>query len=115
MPDRIDIQGDPDNLSTVILSRWPDESEKSDEFKGFVAHARHMAPEPPGEPHDGPDTVTDTMTGEEPSEPENGSEGPGEDQEPGAVVGGFPCEECDHVPFKNQGALTAHGNKQHAD
>ncbi len=106
MPDLIDIQGDPDNLSTVILSRWPDESEKSDEFKGFVAYARHTTPEPSGEPQDGTDSSTGTLTGNEPSEPENGSEG---------AVAGFPCDDCDHAPFKTAGARTAHRNKQHAD
>ena len=103
MPDLIHIQGDPDNPSTVILSRWPDQSEKSDEFKGFVAYARHTTPEPSGEPQDGPSASTGTLTGEEPPEPENGS-------------GGFPCAfECDHVPFKTAGARTAHQNKEHAD
>ena len=117
MPDikiniQIDIQIDPDNLNTVILSRWPDEDEKSDEFKGFVAYARRAAPEPPGEPQGGPGTSTDTLTGSKPSEPGNGSESAGEGS---PEVVGFSCGDCDHVPFKTAGALTAHRNKQHAD
>ncbi len=115
MPDLIDIQADPDNPSTVILDRWPDESEKSDEFKGFVAYARGTTPELSGELQSGTTTATGTLTGKEPSEPGNGSEGLGEGDGEDEVEG-FRCEfECDHVPFKTAGARTTHQNKQHAD
>ncbi len=36
----VEVYADPENKGTVILGRWPDESEKDEEFKERVAKAR---------------------------------------------------------------------------
>lgn len=114
MPEEIDILSDRDNPSTVCLSRWPDEAEKTPEFDRLVANARSTTPVQRGDPQSTVSTGTGTLTGNEPSGPVNGSEGLGdggsEDQDPE----GFSCGECDHVPFKTAGALTTHRRK-HGD
>jgi hypothetical protein len=133
----IEIQSDPSNPSTVILSRWPDESEKDQDFQEAVRVTRSTTGEitvnpsvdaaltiPTPGPATGQDGAQGSTAGPDGPDGASGSEDP--DGSQGAAEGaddgggdpepdpeGLKCHLCDQPAYSRKGDLTKHIGANH--
>ena len=126
MAENLEIKSDPNNPTTVILSRWPDESEKDQDFRDTVQAVRsnpdvHYMVSAPYTGQDGAEGSTAASAepdegggSDDPDGSQDGGQGADDghgDQDPEPDPEGLKCHLCDQPAYKRKGDLTKHINR----